>query len=542
MSIKKPIITIFLYVTSLLCSVIAIAGTVEQTVNGNVFSEKFVWEGNHAATILNGAATTVWWDESSWDVRGDTSFISVSPIDNVITNRFHMDIHKALVFAPTIGDLSNTDATIGGNGDAGVGVMHLDYQDILSARLRNPLLISKQTPGMIEFYASDFVTTGHWWEIALTPTDQVVSAEHTSVPGQADDGLPGPLGGTAQPGPGHSNPVDSINLISFGATDVPCATGWRTRFGLTKTFENITSHHVNVVASLQDLTLTNPADTDVLKHWRIQVTTGEISLFIDTNDNNQFELVESWQLSVPWSEVYVHLMAVAYQADHHPQAPCFLGHVSELKWRDIKIYPVKNTHTSIYPKNIGTEQVGRNEGWLSYDLRDIQRFGSAVNGAPQPNLFDFTTSNNGLYCNDSGFPCFNNTTDITLAFQIPTAPKGMIISEAKIIADLKNSFSTPQLPVSISLNGTNVGFFDTAESLLAVEENSWVRRSLALPIVGISTGTTANLGFVIGANSYLDRIEIEFSYLSDESFIDIIFKNGFEFKKSTLFKGIRTEK
>ena len=45
-----------------------------QVVNDNGryrFVEDFRWQGNHAATIAAGASTTVWLDESSWDVRGD---------------------------------------------------------------------------------------------------------------------------------------------------------------------------------------------------------------------------------------------------------------------------------------------------------------------------------------------------------------------------------------------------------------------------------------------------------------------------------------
>lgn len=504
------------------------AGNVVETSEGFVFTEDFIWQGNHAASILNGASTTTWWDEASWDARGDTGHTAVSEQSASINNRFHVDVHKANSNDPTDGQLSNTLFVVGGNGDSGVGVMHLDFQDILSARLRNPLLVSAQQPGVIEFYASAFVTTAHWWEVAISPATEIIGAEYSSVPGQGDNGLPGPLVGSgAQPGPGHDSPLDSINVISFGATDVPCITGWRTRFGITKTDQGVTTHHVNQVAALSSLTQTDPADADKLEHWRLEVTPSSISLLLDAQDNNQFELVESWSLSVPWPEVYVHLMAVAYQADHHPQEPCYLGHIRELKWRDVKVWPVKYAKTDVYPKNQGVIPVGRNEGWMSYDIRDIQRFGADVNNAPQPNLTAFATDHAGRYCNDAGYPCFGNVTTASLNLPVPPDPAGLILADAKVLADLKRGFAATEWPVSVDVDALQVGAFIPANVSVGVGQGAWVRRGLDIPVAHLSPGSDQTVHFMLGENAYLDRIEVELLYDSS-NVVDLIFAHGFE--------------
>ena len=524
---KPPLACQLIYLLTMLAPA-ALAGEVNQTEDGLIFTENFVWQGNHAASILNGTSTTVWWDESSWDVRGDTSFVSIETQSSEINNRFHLDIHKAQTTAPTDGRLSNTIFAVGGNGDSGVGVMHLDFQDILSARLRNPMLISEQTPGLIEFYATDFVTTGHWWEIAISPADEILGAEYSGVPGQGDNALPGPVSGSGgQLGPGHDSPQDSINLVSFGATDVPCITGWWTRFGLTRSVAGNTTYFVNQVPTLNDLMPSDPADADKLEHWRIEVKPNSMSLLIDENDNDQFELVETWNVNVPWSEVFVHFMAVAYQSDHHPQGECFLGHIRELKWRDITVQPVKYLKTEVYPKNQGIINVGRETGWLDYDIRDIQRFGQAVNGAPQPNLTALGINHSGRYCNDAGFPCFGNDSVVNLNMAVPFNPSGMQLAGAHVLTDHKRSFNASESPVLVSIEGIQAGAFVPASASSGVEQSAWIRRGLWLPANLLEAGNSQALNFNLGAGAYMDRIEVEF-YYSEAQVIDLIFKDTFE--------------
>src|SRR5687767_8078264 len=150
----------------LLCGIAMRSGAGEVSVDAGRFRfvESFRWSGNHAATINAGQGTTVWWDEDDWDARCGTPFIAVqSPItdDGVeMANTFHVDIHRAASSDPTNGVLDNTVRTVGGDpAAAGVGVMHLDYQDICGARLRNPMRIAPAQPGVVTFYAPAFNTT-----------------------------------------------------------------------------------------------------------------------------------------------------------------------------------------------------------------------------------------------------------------------------------------------------------------------------------------------------------------------------------------------
>lgn len=522
---RAPFRTVLFALASAATPLTILAGEVVPTPEGLEFQEDFPWEGNHAATIAAGVSTTVWWDEASWDVRGDTAFTHVEPQGEGIDNTFHVDIHKATSAPPTDGSLDNTVYAVGGTGGPGVGVMHLDFQDILSARLRNPLLVSAERPGVVEFYATTFVTTGHWWEIALTPADQTVPGEYTGVPGQDENGLPPPIGDDRQPGPGHSPALDSVNLVSFGATDVPCTTGWWTRFGVTRSVDGTTTHHVNQVESLDELTPTDPAQADVLVSWRVEVRPDSLRLLLDLEDDGSFALVEEWSLSIPWPEMHVQLLAVAYQADHHPGDECFQGHIRELKWRHVRVRPVRWAATDVTPKNDGTTFVGREEGWLAYELRDIQRLGPASDDPPQPNEHAFGTDHPGRYCNEAGFPCFGADLSAELELHLPPTPDGLQLADAKVLADLKRGFSTSvEDPVVVRLGGEVVGSFQPAKDTPAVEDGAWIRRATALPVPSLLTARgSVDLRLELGTGAFLDRIEVELGYEAA-----VLFSDGFE--------------
>lgn len=499
------------------------AGEVIAGDGGYEFREQFAWSGNHAAT-LGAGGTTVWWDESAWDVRGDSAYIAVTPIDGSISNRFHVDVHKAQTGDPQDGRLDNQVYVVGGNASAGVGVMHLDYQDILDARLRNPLLITPERPARVRFYASSFNTTGHWWEISITPASRVIGGEYTGVPGQGEAALIEPWPGTSarQPGPGHSPAEDSVNLVMFGASDVPCTTGWQVRAAVTRSVGGITQQHVNPASTLDELMPSDPGLAETLIHWEVEFRHDGVVLRSDPDEDGNFALVEQWSLSIPWSEVHLHLLGVAYQADHHPQAPCFLGHMRELRWRDLRAWPVKYAATDAFPKNAGTQQIPTQTGWRAYDLRDIQRFGPPVNGVPQPNATEFSVAHPGAWCNDSGYPCFRNDTQVQLSVAIPPRP-GLSLAAARFVHD--GRAANQNAAAALHLGNTLIGRFSSPSTVAGAESQAWVRSALDLPVQAIAPNTEFRIDLDTGF--HIDRMGVELGYQATTP-ADILFQDGFE--------------
>lgn len=453
------------------------------------FVERFPWSGDHAATT-GDHGTTVWWDAHSWDVRGDTSFLAVASLGK----GFHVDVHRAASATVSDGRVANAHV-MGGDGSPGIGVMHTDYQGIVSARLRNPMLVAPGRPGVVTFWAPRFQTSGHWWEVAITPADEVVGAEYTSVPSVTEP-FEDPLtfGSVGTPGPGHAPHEDSVNFIATGYPDVPCQQdlGWRVRFGVKSTIDGVSRSFVTKRRTVQELMQTDPAERDKLYHWKLEFHPDRVVLFAQLYPGTgEFEEIDSYPVTVPWPEVYVHFIAVAYQADHHPQAPCFLGQVREFQWRDITVEPVRYASTVVTPRD-------REAGWMSFDLRDTQRFGTG-----QPNLQAYDRFGSLAYCRGNVFFCTTQMQRIDLQFQRPV--QFGVLSRAQLVYDIRGASAT------LFINGTRVGVLPDASSVKAAVGEEWVHRSVDVPLSLLRPGSN-DLRIELAGVVQLDRLHLEFSY------------------------------
>lgn len=471
------------------------------SISGDTFFEPFTWLGDHAAIIGGGTSTTVWWNANDWDTRGDTANNPVEcPGADVPCRGFHIDVHVASS-TPQIteadledGTRANNKYVLNGDGSPGVAAMHLDFEAIMSGRLRNPMRISSTEPGVVEFRTTNFVTTGHWWEVALTSTDVVVGGEYTAVPSPGT----GSQGFAGNPGPGHHPPVDSVNFITIGNGDTTCT---EIQTGVTKAIGGVKTE------SSGFLIPTNSTEKDELYSWRLEFHPDKVIAAVDLDHNGTRETTKTFNVTIPWSEVYVHLLGVAYQADHHPQGSCFQGQIREIPWKDVKIGPVKYAKVRAYPKEVAMDRIPMKTGWVGYDTRDTQRTG-VVNGIAQPNADRYSKHTSTAFCN-GGYPCLSSVASKTLSFDL-SAQDAVGISRAQLIYDTK-------LPGSATLkvNGTLVGALlnDTTIPYSAGtnDETIWAQRSIdvspSLFRVGTNTITVDMSGGIM-----FDRLQFEFAY------------------------------
>lgn len=477
----------------------------ESSTSSKRFFEPFTWRGNHASTIdhtnsqggQGHVGTTVWWNEDHWDVGGDTSYNAT--LQQPGTTGYHIDVHKSVDANPRNGEEDNEAFVVGGDGSPGVAAMRMNFEGILSARLRNPMLVSASQPGVVEFYAPKFVTTGHWWEISLTPaTGSVTSGVNTNIPAMV------------------SRPPfeDSLNFVAIGYDDIPCDTGWYARFDVHRTLAGVDTEYPMDFPGIgaAGFPVIDPNQKMALTHWRLEFFPDRVEFYGDLDANGSSEHLQRYNVGVPWPEVNVALLGVAYQADHHPQN-CYQGITRELVWRDVSVEPVKYASTSSAPRNTVTTNVQRQLGWMAYDLRDLQRYGPPVAGNPQANAVKYDLrghmafTSHDLQVWDYAPPPVN---EITLPVEL-TAAQGLA-ARARLIYDIKDTGTA-----TLHVNGTTVGpmprtssirYTPQAENGVGLE---WVHRSIDIPPGLLHEGANQIRVSLVG-NLAMDRLHLEFAH------------------------------
>lgn len=469
---------------------------------GNSFFEPFLWRGNHAASIRSGTATTVWWDPNHWDNRVDSGYTATQ-----VGAGEHIDIHKAASADPRDGEEDNSVYAVGGTGQPGVAVMRLDFQAISSARLRNPMLIAPDAPGVVTFYAPKFVTTGHWWEVAVTPANRIVGGELTAVP-STNDPLPDPFGGQVRhPGPGHRPAEDSVNVIAANFSDVPHVTGWFMHFAVKSVVGGVSSNYVNSFRSFSEMLPTDPAEKSLLYHWKLEFYPDRTTVAVDLEGNGQFQNAGSYAVAIPWREVHVHLIGVAYQADHHPQGASFQGQVRDIQWRDVRVSPVTYARTSVAPQDGISQISSRQQGWMAFDLRDTQRFGPAVNGVLQPNAGRYVLYGSMAYTStyQHGVTAPQAVAEANL--QVEVTAEQAAAAAARLVYDIRGTGAA-----TLYVNGTRVGVIPNASTLPGLENSAWGHRGFDFPVDLLREGLN-QVRVAFNGAVHMDRLQLEFSHL-----------------------------
>jgi hypothetical protein len=241
--------------------------------------------------------------------------------------------------------------------------------------------------------------------------------------------------------------------------------------------------------------------------WRLDFYPDRVEAFFDKDDDGTLEPHATFNVNIPWREVYVHLLGVAYQADHHPQEECFQGQVRDLPWKDVRIEPMKYSRTASYPKDDGATRSLIQSGWTGYDLRDSYRYGT-LGGVAQPNAGPYYKHASMGLCHGDFYDCPTRTlTDKTLSFELPAAD-ATGIARAQLVYDIRESGS-----VTVAVNGKSLGTLPRTDTVPAAlnEDTHWVERSVDVDPALLKAGTNT-VTFHLEGMVALDRMHFELAY------------------------------
>lgn len=222
-------------------------------------------------------------------------------------------------------------------------------------------------------------------------------------------------------------------------------------------------------------------------------------------------------------EVHLHLLGVAYRADHHPQEPCYLDYMRELRWREMRAAPVKYAATDVFPKNANLDHVPTRTHWRA--LRPARH--PALRRADRGRA---ATQHSGVR-HRSSRPLVPRWRLSVLRqrhrgeLAVEVAPRaGYVPASARFVYDTKDP-SQRSPGAALRVNGTSVGTLPTHASVAGAAPLDWVRRDLAFAPALLALTTQVQLQLDPGM--YLDRMELEIGYAA-ATMPGALFSNGFE--------------
>jgi hypothetical protein len=440
---------------------------------GTVF-EPFDWQGDHAATLLDGdggaVSNSVWWDENRWDTRARTFWLGLQDkTESIAVERSNAD--------PTDGELRAGKVEINGDGSPGVGVIRLGGWSVVSARLRNPALVGTQEPLVVDLFAELALGVGHAWELVLTPTATVRAAEYGVVAhGRVSD------------------PVPSLALAIKTSAYYPCEYGWDQDLTLDTTLDAAGERFAE-----QSIKRSYSDDFDHLTHWRFEFTAAGVEVYLgDSGTPSHFA---SFAVSIPWSEVYVNLVASSTDWEHSDDA-CgdYFQSKRLVRFKNVMVTPVRYQETAVVPHQEGEERVPIDTGWVGQDVRDLDHSGNAE-GHNQPNQRPYDQETSHAFCNG----CSNSVAKKSLHATIDDVSG---LARAQLLYDLHGAGS-PTLTVNedhvVTISGRS------APEGEAYEPQEWVRFSADINIEWLQKGDN-HLVVALPEGVYANTLQIELAY------------------------------